>query len=327
MAISKHISLSIIIPFYNVEKYITDCLDSVFNQDIPESDYEVICVNDASPDNSRDIVIEYQKKHSNLILVEHEVNKKLGSARNTGRAIARGKYIWNVDSDDRIQSNVFSQIVQQCETNDLDILIFNFDHLRNTDLKKNAAYPFPQSEVLNGIDFIKKYCIGNFGEISPIWTQVYRKAFLDEAGIYSPPINMGEDVPFTLKSFLLAKRIKSLTESCYVYRSNELSLGGVIEQLPTAEKLYEKCFVCSNYVYKINQLIPKKEIQIRKEYVAVTKYIISLFPNYIERMSETEHSKFKLICRHNFFANLRIVFLLSKKNLIKYLWFVIDPFK
>ena len=92
------IRLSIIIPFYNVEKYIAECLDSVYNQDISEEEYEVICVNDASPDNSRNIVLEYQKKHSNLTLVEHEVNKKLGAARNTGRKIARGKYIWNVDS-------------------------------------------------------------------------------------------------------------------------------------------------------------------------------------------------------------------------------------
>ena len=74
------IRLSIIIPFYNVEKYIAECLDSVYNQDIPEEEYEVICVNDASPDNSRDIVLEYQKKHSNLILVEHEARTLRNSA-------------------------------------------------------------------------------------------------------------------------------------------------------------------------------------------------------------------------------------------------------
>lgn len=94
--------LSIIIPFYNVKQYIAQCLDSVYRQDIPEEEYEVICVNDASPDHSRDIVLEYQKRHKNLVLIEHEHNKKLGAARNTGRSIARGKYIWNVDSDDYI---------------------------------------------------------------------------------------------------------------------------------------------------------------------------------------------------------------------------------
>ncbi len=78
------LKLSFIVPFYNVEKHIARCLDSLYNQDIPESEYEVICVNDCSPDNSRDIVLQYKKQHSNLILVEHERNKKLGAARNTG---------------------------------------------------------------------------------------------------------------------------------------------------------------------------------------------------------------------------------------------------
>ena len=119
--------LSIVIPFYNVEKHIAECLDSVYNQDIPEDEYEVICVNDASPDHSRDIVLEYRKKHSNLILIEHEVNKKLGAARNTGRRVARGKYLWNVDSDDMIAPNCMKEMLETCEENDLDLLLFCFD--------------------------------------------------------------------------------------------------------------------------------------------------------------------------------------------------------
>ena len=85
----------------------------MYNQDIPEEEYEVICVNDASPDNSREIVKEYQKKHKNLILVEHEVNKKLGAARNTGRSVAKGKYIWNVDSDDMIAPNCLKKMLHR----------------------------------------------------------------------------------------------------------------------------------------------------------------------------------------------------------------------
>ena len=68
-SIHNDIHLSIIIPFYNVEPYIAQCLDSVYNQDIPENEYEVICVNDASPDNSREIVKEYQKVNTNLVLI------------------------------------------------------------------------------------------------------------------------------------------------------------------------------------------------------------------------------------------------------------------
>ena len=326
MSTNKQLLISIIIPFYNVEKYIAECLDSVFNQDIPETDYEVICVNDASPDGTRAIVIEYQKKHPNLVLVEHETNKKLGAARNTGRSVARGKYIWNVDSDDMVQANVLSSIVKQCESNNLDVLIFNFDHLRKSTQTLNRAYPFIDSEVLTGIEFIKKYCMGNFGEISPIWTQVYRKDFLDKKNIYSPPINMGEDVPFTLKSLLLAKRIKSSTDNYYVYRANELSLGGVIEIIPTAIKLYEKCFACSRYVYEIIQYIPNTEKQIIHEFYTIPKYIMSLFPAYQSKMNSKELLVFKSLCRKNLFNDLKIVFLLSKKNLFTYFTKIIGPF-
>ena len=109
------IRLSIIIPFYNVEQYIAQCLDSVYQQDIPEEEYEVICVNDASPDGSREIVKEYQKKHKNLILVEHERNKKLGGARNTGLNVAHGTYVLFVDSDDMLAENSIGRLVEEIE--------------------------------------------------------------------------------------------------------------------------------------------------------------------------------------------------------------------
>ena len=83
--------LSIIMPFYGVERYIRQCLESVYQQDIPESEFEVICVNDCTPDHSEEIVLEFQQRHNNLVLIRHEVNKKLGAARNTGLKAASGK--------------------------------------------------------------------------------------------------------------------------------------------------------------------------------------------------------------------------------------------
>lgn len=130
---------------------------------------------------------------------------------------------------------------------------------------------------------------------------------------------MGEDVPFTLKSLLLANRIKSITDSCYIYRANELSLGGEIEIIPSAEKLYEKCFICSNHVLDTIRFIPKNEPLIKNEYLAITKYIISLFPSYINRMSYLEYLKFKSACRKNVFQNLNLIMLLSNKNKILYI--------
>ena len=78
------IKLSYILPIYNVERYLIDCLDSIYAQNIPEESFEVICVNDCSPDCSRDVILEYQKAHKNLVLIDHTENKKAGGARNTG---------------------------------------------------------------------------------------------------------------------------------------------------------------------------------------------------------------------------------------------------
>lgn len=317
MGESKRPIISLIIPFYNVERYIGQCLESVYNQDIPEEDYEVICVNDASPDNSREIVLEYQKKHKNLILVEHEINKKLGSARNTGRAIATGKYIWNIDSDDKIHPMILSTILDYCERFDLDILIFNFYHLYSNNQISNKAYPFIDSSVENGISFIKKYCIGNFAEISPIWTQIYKKDFLEVNDIFSPPINMGEDVPFSLKSLLLAHRIKSIVETCYVYRVNEFSLTGSNKISPSAEKVYENCFVCSRYVNDVIKFIPRNELSILDSYSEVVKHILLLLPSNMNTMEVEEAHKLKKLLRNNIFNN---IWMFRYVN-VKYLFF------
>jgi len=134
---------------------------------------------------------------------------------------------------------------------------------------------------------------------------------------------MGEDVPFTFKTLLLARRIRSISNSHYVYRRNDLSLGGIIEVLPTAEKLYEKCFICSHLVYDLIRLIPHNELAIRKEYYAVSKYIISLFPSYLMRFDKSEYASFKSICRRSILKDLKLIKLLSLKNRIIYFFKVI----
>ncbi len=98
----NHPKISIIIPVYNVEKYLRECLDSCVNQTL--EDIEIICVDDASPDNSIKILEEYQQKDSRIRIFRHEENKNLGTARNTGLTNATGEYVWFVDSDDYIDT-------------------------------------------------------------------------------------------------------------------------------------------------------------------------------------------------------------------------------
>lgn len=317
-----NIRLSIIIPFYNVEQYIAQCLDSVYKQDIPENEYEVICVNDASPDGSREIVKEYQKKHKNLILVEHEVNKKLGSARNTGRRIAKGKYLWNVDSDDMIAPNCLKEMLDICDTNELDVFVFSFYRHKGGKLLPRGVEPWMDiNSVYTGLTFWKHQGIRNQKEVAPVWTQLYRKSYLDAKNIYSPEINMGEDVPYSYASILLADRMMACNKPYYVYRVNEASLTGGINHAPKPEIVYENCFVCSKRMNDIIQRIPKSETDIVKTVKSTQQYIVWQYQQFASCMDIHGRKELARLVRRNFLRNMFVFGLMGWRRKIAYIVF------
>ncbi len=115
--------LSIILPVYNVAKFIPDCLDSLLCQDIPKGDYEIICVDDGSPDNSVEVIKSYQEKNDNIRLVRQE-NAGVSTARNNGIALAKGKYVWFIDPDDYIQANCVGAILDALDSENADLCDF-----------------------------------------------------------------------------------------------------------------------------------------------------------------------------------------------------------
>lgn len=120
----KNIMVSIIVPVYNTQAYIEECLNSLICQTY--KNIEIICVDDASKDNSANVLKEFSKKDNRIKLVFHSINKHQGGARNSGINIARGKYVWFVDSDDFIDNNAVEILVNKMEElNDVDVLCFN----------------------------------------------------------------------------------------------------------------------------------------------------------------------------------------------------------
>lgn len=117
--------ISIILPVYNVAKYISDCLSSLLCQDISKEDYEIICVDDGSTDGSVDIIKEYIIDNNNIKLVSQE-NSGVCIARNNGFKIATGKYIWFVDPDDYISSNCLGKMIELLEVKSADLITFNY---------------------------------------------------------------------------------------------------------------------------------------------------------------------------------------------------------
>jgi Glycosyltransferases involved in cell wall biogenesis len=313
--------LSIIIPFYNVERFIADCLDSVFNQDIPLSDYEVICVNDGSPDHSRDIVLQYMERFPNLRLIEHEKNKKLGAARNTGRTIARGRYIWNVDSDDKIVPNCLSEMLGICEENDLDVLEFRPVSFSEEGEKELPSVP-PTQYPLTGLDYMEHLDAYTLSQMSSVWRKMIRRSFLDDNGIFSPEINYGEDVPYSFKVLISARRLMCVSKICYKYRSNPDALTGK-NWSPNARSLYEKCFHNAQLIHDVSSSVPKKYVNVTHSFNEAAAYTLKRYTLFFGQMGLSEQKEFRRICRGAFFKNSFVFHLLSRKQQVCYLLWLI----
>jgi len=193
--------LSIIIPVYNVEEYISRCLDSLINQDLSYNEYEIIVVNDGTPDNSMDIVDQYQKKYSNIIRQDKQ-NGGVSSARNVGIHAAKGKYLLFVDSDDTIEKNSLNTIYNELEKRPNQIMILNSIIYEN-ELKIKEAYKFPQElagKTLTGIELFQNgYLRGSVCGV------VFEKNFiLDYKLKFSEEIKNEEDSIFMVFSFMYA---------------------------------------------------------------------------------------------------------------------------
>ena len=303
--------LSIIIPFYNVEQYIAQCLDSVYHQDIPEEDYEVICVNDASPDGSVDIVKRYQKEHSNLILVEHDYNKKLGAARNTGRKVASGKYIWNVDSDDMIAPNCLKNLLNLCEVNDLDVLLIKNKKIVNNQAQSVAQYLWNDTLVQSGIDFWISQAIPRLSAIGPVWMLILKKDYLDCHNIYSPEINMGEDVPYTIASILNSSKIKAINDELYLYRISEISMTEINYKKPSVEKIYEDSVISVGAIYKVYKEY-NKDTKIADSLMQIMRYMLNSNLQRIQALDSIYQKRLSKLFKSNY-AKIKHVFKILNK--------------
>lgn len=156
------VKLSFILPVYNVEKYIENCLDSIYAQGLKEEEFEVICVNDGSTDHSCQILEGYQNRHSNLIIKTIE-NSGQGRARNIGIGIANGRYLFFVDSDDYIAREVISSLINKAIETDVDMLFF--DNWRGAEDDFYTAQYMEidnqEPEILDGKNYFEKRFPGN----------------------------------------------------------------------------------------------------------------------------------------------------------------------
>lgn len=201
--------MSLILPVYNVEKYLEDCLESLLCQDIEESDYEIICVIDGSTDNSKKILEAYLQYHKNIKIFEQH-NQGVCVARNVGLNNAIGKYIWFIDPDDIIFSNCLKTIYETMEQFEADI--FEFDYI--TCGEKYHFYPREAEITINGRN--------KDGASGAVWLAVYKRAYLLENGIsFNIKLNYGEDYLWAFQTKYRKHSSIFTRAPLYIYRKRQ----------------------------------------------------------------------------------------------------------
>ena len=232
------IKVSIIIPVYNVEKYLARCLDSCVNQDMLKDEYEIIIVNDGSPDGSKAIAEQYVEKYSNIKLINQE-NGGLSVARNNGVKAAIGQYVWFVDSDDWIHTSCLSEIFNKMESEKLDMLQIGYMEAWDDGTTKKSNRGF--------FDGCKTGCEAMEEKYVPAPAQftIYNRDFLSRFSLEFYPGIYHEDAEFKPRALFFAKRFASLNKHVYYYYQRP---QGSIMSKYSIKRGLDMMTVCNNLV-------------------------------------------------------------------------------
>lgn len=204
--------LSIIVPAYKVERFISQCLESCINQDIAKEDYEIIVVDDGSPDSSYEIAHKLEATHPIIRIIRQE-NQGLSMARNHGLAEAQGEWVWFIDSDDWIKENCLGMIVEEMERTKASIMRIN-GCFEDQPKRGQCHYQGKKSwEEALGYQF--EACV-------PFY--IYKRAFLEENQLTFTPKIYFEDSEFTPRALRAAGELAYLDKTLYFVRKNEQSI-------------------------------------------------------------------------------------------------------
>lgn len=286
--------ISFVIPFYGVEKFIGQCLESIYSQQVSEEEYEVICIDDCSTDHSREIVLQYQKQHTNLSLIINQENLRPGGCRNIGIDNAKGQYIWFVDSDDKITEGSLSSFMELCKRHQPDVLAFNFTRIDSTNsfvAQGNSHPSIPSCQ--DGLSYIqqtfgKGYEFYIFGYP---WSYLYRKEYLQEKNIYFPEKLLWEDTVPPAKALFEASKVFATDQVGYYYRVNPQSITEEYNSKRPAEYIYQFAFIAGKDVLDFAPTIPDKELRDVCYNVAKKRYV-NAFVLEILRTTHKERRRF-----------------------------------
>lgn len=263
--------LSYIVPVYKVEQYLHQCIDSILSQTM--DDYEIILVDDGSPDSCPMICDEYKEKYPEIFNVIHRKNAGLAAARNSGLKVARGEYIFFFDSDDYLISDGVSQLYDKAKEYNADVLATTYvsfdegkDDLYHSELK------YESERIYSHSDMEKLVCDSSkTRRLMFVWRNLYKRDFLEKNNIvFNEELRMIEDSPFNMLAFLKAERFVGVDIPIYGYRHRADSL-----QRKKYVKDYDLFF---EYQYNLKLKYYTENAEPRKEFFEdIAEYVVKSF--------------------------------------------------
>lgn len=214
--LDKSCQLSIIVPVYNVERYIHACMESIFHQGLDDKDFEVIIVNDGTQDRSMEVIQDIISQHDNITVINQE-NQSLSVARNNGIAVAKGEYILMPDSDDLLIKNSLSILLEKALESKADMVVADFLEMTDEEIKHldNIAQKYMKVKEKTGEQMFLE-------DLNPrqcyVWRTLYRRAFIQENNLTFIPGVRYQDVPFTHECYLRAGKCLKVSRLLNVYR-------------------------------------------------------------------------------------------------------------
>ena len=215
--------ISIIVPVYNAEKYLEECVESIISQTY--KNIEVLLINDGSMDNSAKICDQYAARDTRIKVI-HKENGGVSSTRNKGLDVAQGEYVIFVDADDFLAEECVADLLENSIANDSDLVFCSYSkQINETVVSSQENIPhivYPQLRDKEFFDFISCFCHSRHYIRSTVWGILYKKKLVENIR-FNRYITIGEDLVFLLQTLFRARVVTSTSRSLYFYRINEIS--------------------------------------------------------------------------------------------------------
>lgn len=216
------IKLSFIMPFFNGADTVISALDSIYQLSLPMDEYEVIVVDDYSPQFAEVVLAEYKGTHPNLRVIRHTQNTRQGGAKNTGMAVADGAYIAFIDQDDRINPQNMSLAINKAIETDADVVSCHYSIQEQDGSLKEVGVPYPQEPIVSGVTFCEGYydCHDSIGP----WSYIYKTEYIRKLNRPMKEKVILEDPDWTIWHLIHARTMAFIPLPIYVWVMNPTSV-------------------------------------------------------------------------------------------------------